>query len=878
MRRGNYHCRVESAWPLIGRAEELAQISRALASTSQYAGVLLVGDAGVGKSRLAKEALTAISGRCDVRWIAASASGAALPLGAFAEWIGDPGADPTVLVHGVIGALTGISCGRPVILGVDDAHHLDDLSAFVVHQLVHRRLAKVIVTLRNHETAPAAITGLWKDAYLQRIDVQPLTRQASDSLIATVLGAPLTADAAERIWSLTHGNALFLRHLVDQELASRRMSRDGGLWSWRDDSTASTTLGELVDAQMGALTDAVGEVVDLLAVGEPLDADLLAGLVDWSAVDEACAKGLVALRHSDEQSIVRLAHPLYGEVRRARVGPARLRRVRGRLVSALSDTPVVDARDLIRRGLLLLDSDQPPDVTLLTSAAGAALQLLDPLRAERLPGAARRIGGDYAATMLHASALHLAGRVTDAEAVFATARLEPLTPQQRSDVASFRAANLYAGIGSVNRATQVINDALDGLPAAAHGAVVGFRAVLMAMDGPSTAAIEAAEAVLASEPTDPPTGIAAMGALLALMTAFGYAGRADAVADVAQRGYGIAQRAPDLSAIVFAFTEQHVQALLLAGHLADAEALAHQWEHQTLDVPIASRGYASLFMGQALLGAGRVNDAREWLEKAMPAFTRFDGEKYGSVICGCDLTVARALAGYPEDAAATLNALEAEHNPYGFLESRCELAAAWVAAAQGATTPATERALHAADLACGQGHFAQEVVCLQTATRFGDATTATRLVELCDRVQGPRVAAAATHASALAARDADLLVAASKQYERIGDILSAADTVAQAAAVYRSNDRRGAALSAQECADRLAQRCGSAKTPALRALKTAPLTARQREILDLASQGLSNKQIAARLNLSVRSVEGHRYRASKKKYSTLFTAPGGEFK
>ncbi|MFZ2511674.1 MAG: helix-turn-helix transcriptional regulator, partial [Gordonia sp. (in: high G+C Gram-positive bacteria)] len=40
------------------------------------------------------------------------------------------------------------------------------------------------------------------------------------------------------------------------------------------------------------------------------------------------------------------------------------------------------------------------------------------------------------------------------------------------------------------------------------------------------------------------------------------------------------------------------------------------------------------------------------------------------------------------------------------------------------------------------------------------------------------------------------------------------------------------------------------------------LTARQREILALAGAGMTNQQIAAALGLSVRTVEGHRYRAT----------------
>jgi DNA-binding NarL/FixJ family response regulator len=66
-------------------------------------------------------------------------------------------------------------------------------------------------------------------------------------------------------------------------------------------------------------------------------------------------------------------------------------------------------------------------------------------------------------------------------------------------------------------------------------------------------------------------------------------------------------------------------------------------------------------------------------------------------------------------------------------------------------------------------------------------------------------------------------------------------------------------------ADRLAEVCGGIHTPALElAANPLPLSTREREIANLVAAGLSNREIADRLVVSARTVEGHIYRACVK--------------
>lgn len=87
-------------------------------------------------------------------------------------------------------------------------------------------------------------------------------------------------------------------------------------------------LVELIETRIGSLPPEVSEVVDVLAVAEPIQLDQLTAITDADSVAAAEARGLITIDTADHE--VRVAHPLYAEVRRNRLAGARLRRLRGR--------------------------------------------------------------------------------------------------------------------------------------------------------------------------------------------------------------------------------------------------------------------------------------------------------------------------------------------------------------------------------------------------------------------------------------------------------------------------------------------------------------------------------------------------------------------
>lgn len=204
-------------------------------------------------------------------------------------------------------------------------------------------------------------------------------------------------------------------------MEARRLQSVRGIWRWSGGALISPGLTDLVTIRMGELTEPESLVVDVLALAEPLDVRLLAGLTDPAAIERAEEDGLIHVEAVGRHLEARLAHPLFGEVRRARMGTLRARRLRGRVSRALADAGCHRADDILRRAVLAVDSDLEPDRQLLIEAGRRAGQLCDLPMAVRLGRAAQAAGGGFEAAMIVLGAFNGLSRPSGADFAVLTA-------------------------------------------------------------------------------------------------------------------------------------------------------------------------------------------------------------------------------------------------------------------------------------------------------------------------------------------------------------------------------------------------------------------------------------------------------------------------
>jgi DNA-binding CsgD family transcriptional regulator len=857
---------VRFEWPLTGRSQELRLIEDAV-SNPESSGIVVCGAAGVGKSRVAREALSNTSSHSrEVRWVVGTSSATLLPLGALASWV-PPDGDTVRLIQGVMDSLVAADSGMPVVVGVDDAHLLDDLSVFVLHQIAARQAAKLVLTVRAGDPVPAGVRELWQVGRFDRLDLQPLSRHETTELVAATLGSAVDPDAAERLWALTRGNVLYLRNIVQQEVADGRLAEHRGYWRWTGDPVLPPNLVELIEWRMGGLPPPVSDVVDVLAVGEPLRLSALRRITASTAVEEADLRGLITIETVDGRVEVRVAHPLYGEVRRKRAAPTRLRRLRGLVASELAARDDGnDVRIVVRRAALMVDSDLEPDPELLVRAAKRAVWLADHGLADRLAAAAIRAGAGAGAKLVRTQALSWLSRFGEAEEVFASIDTDGLGDSDHAALAFARAANRLVGLADPAGALELVDAAFQTIQPRARDCIDAFYAVYWALMGKPEKAMLASTSIALDRLPDPVGGMPAM----ALVIALGDAGRVTEAVNAAERGYSVVTHSLDSAGVRCAIADAHVRALVQAGRISDALEVAEQLRQVTAGLPGAAQVFSSAVVGRATLGAGRPGSALSLIEPMIHLVEAAGATNGIGYIYLPQRTITLAMRGLTERAVAALKHLEEHrHAAWRALDSEEKLARAWVDASQGAVSKAIALSLSAAETARANGQSAAEVMCLQTATQFGDRSCAARLHELAGIVEGPRVGAGARFAGALEACAAAELFSVSEEFEQTGDLVAAVDAAAHAALVYRDQGLRGKALLCSTRAEALAEQCGGISTPMLRqVVEPLPLTGREREITMLLTDGLTTREIADRLTLSQRTVEGHIYRAMGKTGTT----------
>jgi DNA-binding CsgD family transcriptional regulator len=255
---------MRSDWPFFGRTDESTAVAATLAG-STVGGVVLAGDPGVGRTRLARELVRqhTEAGR-HVDWVSALLAPDSIPFGAVAHLLPPHTLDPAHVLHpaAVLRAAAGHYArlgGRAgVVIAVDDAHRLDPYSAALVAHLAAHGHVFALLTVRRGEPVPDAIGALWKDGTVLRIDVSPLPPDTVDELLDHAVPGPVDGISRRRLHAAAHGRPGLLRELLT---CAEDWDHRYGVWRFRPqtpDARSRCAMVEVADRLSGRTAPAAG--------------------------------------------------------------------------------------------------------------------------------------------------------------------------------------------------------------------------------------------------------------------------------------------------------------------------------------------------------------------------------------------------------------------------------------------------------------------------------------------------------------------------------------------------------------------------------------------------------------------------------------------
>jgi DNA-binding CsgD family transcriptional regulator len=346
---------------VIGREHELAAIREFVDGPALVPALVLTGPPGIGKTTL-WEATVALAQEAgwNVLLTRASAAETNLSFVGLADLLDQIGpelldalpppqrraldvalarAEPTgappeqlAIASGTLGVLRLPELGERVLIAVDDAQWLDSASAaalaFAARRVVGERV-RLLLAIRAGESSPVE-----REVASRRLELRAIGPLDARRLISSTFGLSVPRPLITRIVETAHGNPLMVLELGRQLI-------ERGTLEFGSELPVPDLARELFGTRVRALPPNVARALLAVSLSAHLSPSEVAAMAGPTAVADAAAHGVLAL----DGPRVRASHPLLAAAALEHAWPVEREAVHFELSTALAD-PVRAARHL----------------------------------------------------------------------------------------------------------------------------------------------------------------------------------------------------------------------------------------------------------------------------------------------------------------------------------------------------------------------------------------------------------------------------------------------------------------------------------------------------------------------------------------------------